>query len=257
MLKVPGMGVVPAIMLAGAVCAAQGPSFNGTWKLNLTKSQLGGQTVTIEKSPSGVMHFDTEGFGYDFDLAGKEYPTPDGGTTAWRAVDATTWEATNRANGKVIATYRMLLKGNTITSVMKVTKPDGGAAEQTATFSRMSAGSGFLGKWKSTKVNGAATSMVLATDGTNGITVTFPEFQLVCKGNFDGKDYTVSGAGANLKQTFAFERTGPTSLKMTTKLSGKPFYVDVMTVSGDSKTLTDNGNSVSVNEPIKAVYERQ
>jgi hypothetical protein len=28
---------------------------------------------------------------------------------------------------------------------------------------------------------------------------------------------------------------------MTTKIAGKPFYVDVLTLSADGKTLTDDG----------------
>ena len=36
---------------------------------------------------------------------------------------------------------------------------------------------------------------------------------------------------------------------MTTKLNGKPFYIDVLTLSVDGETLTDDGNPVSANEP--------
>jgi hypothetical protein len=226
-------------------------------QLNLSKSQLAGQTFTLSKAASGVMHFDSQGFAYDFDLTGKEYPTPDGGTTSWRSGNATTWDATNRANGKVIVTFHMTLNGNTMTVVMKAAKPDGSAVEQTQTLTRVSGGPGFLGKWKSTEVKGAPTSIEISTNGSNGIVVTFREFQMSCKGAFDGKDYTVIGAGANLKETLVFERTGPSPFKMTTKLNGKPFYVDVITVSADGKTLTDDGNPISVNEPVKAVYDRQ
>jgi hypothetical protein len=249
--------VVAFVLVGAAALVAQAPSFAGTWKLNLAKSQLAGQTVTIQKKSSGLMHFDSQGFAYDFDLTGKEYPMPDGGTTAWRQVNATTWEAINRANGKVTATYRLVLAGNTTTSTMKMTKPDGGTVEQTANYTRVSGGPGFLGKWKSSgEVKGAATTMVLSLDGANGITIQYPEFKIACTGKFDGKDYPITGGGANLKQTFAFERTGGNAFKIRTKIDGKPFYVDVMTVSADGKILTDEGNAVSVNEPIKAVYER-
>lgn len=65
------------------------------------------------------------------------------------------------------------------------------------------------------------------------------------------------GAGASLKQTLAFERVGPNAIRLTTKLDGKPYYIDMLTLSADGKTLTDEGNPVAVKEPIKAVYERQ
>jgi hypothetical protein len=43
---------------------------------------------------------------------------------------------------------------------------------------------------------------------------------------------------------------------MTVKLSGKPVYVEVMTLSADGDTLTDDGNTVPPSEPMRAVYER-
>ena len=236
--------------------AAQ-PSFAGTWKLNLAKSQLTGQILSVEKTASGLLHFDMHaGFGFDFDLSGKEFPTPDGGTTSWREINPTTWEATNKFNGKVIATFRMTLNGETINSVMAI-NPEGGAVEQSSSWSRVSGGPGFFGKWKSTEMKGAPLTLEIALEGANGITVRYPEFQAACKGSFDGKDYPWTGAGANLKQTLAFERSGASSIKLTSKLSGKPFYVEVLTLSADGKTLTDDGNAVSVKEPTKAIYEKQ
>jgi hypothetical protein len=248
--------LVVALVSTSNQAAAQ-PSFAGTWKLNLAKSQLTGQTISVEKTASGLMHFDSQGFGYDFDLSGKEFPTPDGGTSSWREVNPTTWEATNKINGKVIATYRLTLNGDTVTAVMKATKPEGGTVEQSSSWARVSGGPGFLGKFKSTEVKGAPLTMEIALDGANGITVKYPEFQIACKGSFDGKDHPLTGAGANLKQTVAFEKSGANSIKMTTKLNGKPFYVEILTLSADGKTLTDDANPVSVKEPTKAVYEKQ
>jgi hypothetical protein len=34
-------------------------------------------------------------------------------------------------------------------------------------------------------------------------------------------------------------------------------HVDNFALSADGKTLTDEGNAASVNEPVKLVYERQ
>ena len=256
-MRMRSLGIAVVILGVATMSAGADTSLSGTWKLNLSKSQLSGQTLTLSGTPSGVMHFDTQGFAYDFDLTGKEYPTPDGGTTSWRRVNDTTWDATNRMNGKVINSYHLTLNGNSITAVMKATKPDGTPVEQTQAWTRVSGGPGFIGKWKSSEVKGAPTTIAIATSGPNGISLSFPEFQISCKGAFDGKEHTLVGAGANLKETLVFERTGPSSFKMTTKLNGKPFYVDVMTVSADGKTLTDDGNAAAVNEPIKAVYDRQ
>ena len=257
-MRRPRIGCAMFVTLACISSATDAqPSFAGKWKLNLEKSQLTGQTLSIEKKPSGMLRFDMQGFAYDFDVSGKDFPTPDGGTTSWREVNPTTWEATNKVNGKAIASYTLTLKGDAIAAVMKATKPDGSALEQTSVWTRVSGGPGFLGKWKSTEMKGAPNTLEIALDGANGITLSYPEFQIACKGSFDGKDYPMTGAGATMKQTLAFEKTGPNSIKMTTKVAGKPFYVDVLTLSADGKTLTDDGNPVAAKEPVKAVYERQ
>jgi hypothetical protein len=231
--------------------------FAGSWKLNLQKSQLTGQTFNFEKTPSGMMHYDSQGWGCDFNPDGKEYAEPDGSVVVVHPVDADTWDWTFSMHGKVTMTLRSTVKGDTATFVMHVNKPDGSVVEQTSTAARVSGGPGLLGKWKSTEVKGAPTSLIIETSGKRGMTIKYPEFQQVCKGSFDGKDHTVSQAGAASKLTFTFERTGANAFKVTTKLQGKRFYTDVFTLSPDGHALTDEGNPVSVNEPVKSVYERQ
>ena len=157
------------------------------------------------------------------------------------------------SNGKVIATYSLALKGAALTAVMKATKPEGGLWSRRPPEPRLWwTGPGQV---KSTEVKGAATTWNHSS--ANGITVKYPEFQVACKASLDGKDYPQTGAGANMKQTLAFEKSGANAIKMTTKLNGKLFYVDVLTLSADGKTLTDEGNPVAVKEPVKAVYEKQ
>ena len=250
-------GMVLAMGAAVSAAVAGGPSFTGSWKLNLQKSQLTGQSFTLATTASGMLHFDSMGFAYDFNTDGKEYSLPDGSTVVVRAPDATTWDFTFTMRGKVTMTIHSTLHGDSQTSVMRLNKPDGSVLEQTSTATRVSGGPGFLGKWKSTEVKGSPTSMVITMKGKKGVTVEYPEFQQVCKGQFDGKDHTVTQAGVASKTAFAFERTGADAFKITTKVQGKPIFVDVLTLSADGNTLTDEGNGVSVDEPVKAVYERQ
>ncbi|MGA2186713.1 MAG: hypothetical protein ABSH47_27180 [Bryobacteraceae bacterium] len=256
-MKSLGITCALALWLGVGTGIAAGPSLAGTWKLNLSKSKLTGTTFSIEKAASGLLHFDSQGFAFDFDLTGKEYPAPDGTTVAYRALDANTWEQTTRMNHKVVEVAVSKLTQDTVTMTAKLTKPDGSTVEQTSKAVRVSGGPEFLGKWKSTEVGGAATTMVIALEGANGIAVNYPEYQFSVKGSFDGKDNVATVAGANLKFTVAFEKTGRAGFKMTSKMDGKPFLVDVLTLSPDGKTLTDAGNPTAVNEPTTAVYERQ
>lgn len=243
------------LLLAGA-SHAQAPSFTGTWKLNLAKSQLTGQTVTIEQKPGGLFRFDMQGYAFDFSADGKEHPMPDGETTAWRQVSPTLWESTNRVKGQVVSTYRSEIKGNTLSVMMRVVTPGAPPLETASTWTRMSGGPGLAGRWKSTEIKGAAPTLELSVQDDR-VTVKYPEAQVACIGRFDGKDHVVTIAEAAVKQTVAFERQSASAIKMTTKIDGKPLYVDVLTLSADGRTLTQETRPTEADEPSKAVYERQ
>src|SRR5207249_2449689 len=102
-----------------------------------------------------------------------------------------------------------------------------------------------------------AVSVELSPNGADGITWK-DDTGFICNGKFDGKDYPAGGSMAGSKFVFSFKKTGDRSFEMTTRVNGKPFFVDAFAVSADGKTLTDNGAPVNApQEKIKAVYDRQ
>jgi len=232
------------------------PSFSGTWKLNLAKSQLSGTMYSIDQKPSGLMHYSGGGFEADFDLTGKEYKMPSGVSVIGKELSPTSWELTFRMNGKALSKSRMTVNGNSMTVASEVTGPDGKSVQQMSTDTRVSGGPGFVGKWKTGEMKGASTTMQITMEGPNGIAVSYPEYQQTCKGSFDGKDYVVNQAGQASTFTNAFTRAG-NALKITTKLNGKPFALDTFTLSVDGKILIDDSTAIATNENTKSVYDRQ
>ena len=240
------------------LAAAESSGLDGKWKLNMEKSKLAGQSFVITKKDAGKMNLDMQGFAFDFDLTGKEFPTPDGGTTSVKAPDSKTWEFTGRMDGKIIGRHIFRLDSpDTATLTMEVPQEDGKNLETVTDFKRVSGGPGLVGKWKSTEVKGACPGIDIKTKGENEIEFVIPEFKMSCSARFDGKDYPVSVNGADTKQTFAFEKKGPRGFKLTTKIDGKPFYVENFTLSEDGKTLMDEGNFVAADEPMTAVFEKE
>jgi hypothetical protein len=120
----------------------------------------------------------------------------------------------------------------------------------------MSGGPGFMGKWKAGNVGGTATTLKIALDGPNGVTLTTPEAQVMVKGSFDGKDYPIMQGGQAMKFTNSFAKAGNT-IKVTTKLNGKVFTEEVYTLSADGKTLTDVSTAVATGEKTTSVFDRQ
>jgi hypothetical protein len=243
-------------LIATASLAADAP-YMGKWKFNAAKSELAGSTFAIENAPGDMMRFDLQGFAYTFKMDGKEYPAPDGSLNTWKATTADTWDVTSRLNGKVAATYSLSLKGDTLTLKVSQKKPDGTSFDSSAAYKRVSGGPGFVGRWKSTEVKMPALSFELTPNGADGLTWK-DDTGFTCSAQFDGKDYPVGGSMAGSKFMLSFKKLGDRSFEMTTKVDGKPFFVDTFTLSADGKTLTDNGAPVNApQEKIKAVYERQ
>jgi len=241
-------------LVAVATAVATDAPYFGKWKVNSSKSQVD-QVVTIEKQPSGDFRFENSGFAYTFQLDGKEYPMPDGGTTSWKAVSDDTWEVTNRANGKVSQRGRLTLKGDTIAFVATVPQADGKDITQTDTLKRLSGGPGFVGKWKPTKQDVGEFWIELTPDGADGLKLAAPNS--LCVAKFDGKPYPMSGSGDGSKQTMSFRKTGPASFEAITYLDGKIYFKDVYSVSADGKVLTDTSTPVATKKSVKTILDRQ
>jgi hypothetical protein len=233
--------------------AADAPYF-GKWKVNSSKSQLN-DIVTIEKLPAGDFRFEESGFTYTFKPDGKEYSTPDGGTASWKALSDTSWEVTNRANGKVSVTITLTLKGDTLSTMAMIPQSGGKDVMTTSTSKRISGGPGFLGKWQGTQADAGTTWLQLTSDGADGLKIEAPNS--LCAAKFDGKPYPMTGSGDGSKTTMAFDKTGPASFESTTFLDGKPYFKDSYVVSADGKMLTDTGTPVATKKPLKVIYERQ
>lgn len=259
--------VVAALVLlaSGIVAATQSQKANdlpyaGKWKLNVARSDFGETTITIARTASGQMQFTTAGQSYTFQVDGKDYPSLFGRTTAWKQIDANTWESTTKQSGKVVSTETTTVSadGKTLSMTLKGLKPGGGTFDQTIVHERVSGGSGLAGKWKTKNYSTSPpTVLELAASGTDGLTIKVPDLQITCEAKFDGKDYPVTGPTVPPGLTMALEKTAPRSFDITEKQDGKTLFALSFALSGDGKTLTETGSAIGVSEKFTAVYERQ
>ena len=201
--------------------------------------------------------YDVEGSRPNLNLDGKEYPLPDGGTTSWTALDAKTWQVTNRRNGRISATYRLTLDGDTLLFDSKRSKASGDTSDELARATRVSGGPGVIGRWRISAVTKPAImSMNIAPNGEDGVTLTASESGAVCKAKFDGTDYPVTGPFVGKGETYMMKKTGPRSFEIVEKLNGKPLYTDNVSVSEDGKTLTFDSSATGSHDAAKTVYDR-
>src|SRR6185295_1841563 len=141
-------GMFGSVLVAAAFTVAAEPSFSGTWKLNLAKSQLGGVVYTIDKTESGMFHYSGGGFEADFDMSGKENVMPSGVAIIGKELSATSWELTFRMNGKTVSKSLLTVNGDAMSVKSDITAADGKTVQWMSTDTRMSGGPGLAGKWK-------------------------------------------------------------------------------------------------------------
>ena len=122
-----------ALIAAASFAFAVDTPFAGTWKLNLGKSNLAGDTVKF--APEGdKMRISGGGESYEFKADGGENKTSFG-TASWKQIDEKTWEETDMVNGRLDSrnTWTLSPDGKTLTEHITGDKPAGGSFDDTST----------------------------------------------------------------------------------------------------------------------------
>jgi len=248
---------------AGAASAADSP-WNGTWKLDLEKSHLTGQTFTYSERPGGMLHYeDGSTASFDFGLDGKEYKTWANRTTSWAAAGKNAWDTVTRADGKVRTKGHVALSedGKTLTMSFMGTKPDGQDFHEEDVFSRVDGIDGLAGTWRTAKVTGATglpQTFVISSPAPGVLHYEVPDMKASAEGRTDGTDHPLTGPTLPPGATISFRRLAPTKIKYTIKINGKPDSIGVQTIAGDGGSFTDtNWNPGRENEKTTAVYVKQ
>jgi hypothetical protein len=242
--------------IVSTVMAADLP-YAGKWKVNLAKSDFGQTTITFKSLPGGEWQTSAFGITYNFKMDGKDYPDGMGGTAAWKALGANTWELVAKANGRVTETdtFELGADGKTLSDAVKQMKANGGSFESTTVYERASGGKSLDGRWKTKKVSGAAGMVELIASGANGLVFKDPDMGMTCDAKLDGKDYPCTGPMMPAGYTVAMKSAGR-SLDLNVKKDGKAFFTATYTVAADGKSMIETGASVSGGDKFKVFYDR-
>jgi len=243
---------------AASFALAVDTPFAGTWKLNLSKSKLVGDTVQFSPTGEG-MRITAGGESYEFKTDGTASKTSFG-TASWKKVDDRTWEETDVVKGRVdsIHTWTLAADGKTLTDHNVGDKPAGGRFDATTTFERTAGTSGLAGSWKDREYKGSISRLYVITDRDNGLIFENPDFQLKAMADFDGKPGTVEGPSIPPGASCLLTRVGSHRFKMTRTQNGKPFDSSTWTVSPDGKVMTMVNRTMGTTDPpMTEVFEKQ
>ena len=244
---------------------AAGP-FDGTWKMDPSKTQLSGQKPTVVVLQSGVLQT-TSSTGEKFNVKAdnSDQPGPPEAktrydTVAYKVVDDKTIEATGKKDGKVVWSSRRTVSadGKTMTSE-STSYPEASKQPMTSkfTYTRVAAGPpgshAISGTWQ---IQSYIPSELLTTykSTPNGLMMSDPIGESF-DAKFDGKDYPVKGATGSY--TVSLTKVNKRSIDITNKRDGKITGVDHMTVSADGKTMTTKSESKSTGATATFIANKQ
>lgn len=247
---------------AGTAFAADSP-WNGTWKLDESKSQFSGGTMTFSQGAGDMLNYsDGSTSDYEFAIDGKERKAFSNRTVIWTALGKNTWETVYKVDGKVLSKgeRRLSADGKTLTETWTGTRPDGSAFHEEDVFTRVSGTDGLLGTWRASKVKGAGgpQEFVISVPGPGRVHYDVPDMKASVEGRTDGSDIPLTGPTVPPGATISFKALTPTKTRYVMKVNGKIDNEGVQTLAADGRSFTDvNWNAGKKDEKMTGVYVKQ
>ena len=91
-----------ALAVGAGFAVAEGSPFDGTWKLNVEKSQFTGDTFTYADTATGYRFSNGATVAYDFAIDGQPHPMIADRTVTWTKAGDNAWDTTVEAGDTVM-----------------------------------------------------------------------------------------------------------------------------------------------------------
>ena len=233
--------VVIALLSAvsGSALAAESP-FAGTWKLDIAKSKLTGDTLDYSKTATG-MHFDDGATSYDFAVDSKDYPTLPGYTTNWTKTGPMSWDVVYKSGGKIVSKSHRTISadGSRLSSDFTQYRPDGTIHKGGVVYKRLTGSTGLAGKWKDVKVNATDDTLQIMVPSAGHYELISAAYSSSVTGMTDGTPAPMKGPTVPPGAMASYKAVGESTWDYLITVQGKPYDKGRLVVSPDGKTLTD------------------
>ncbi len=263
--------------VAGLALAACLPSraadsrWNGTWKLNVLKSDRESDRLTISQfysetgydpktrsygaTPRASMAYLTQPLNFEFSCNAKPYPVkPDRSVTCVQAGDGS-WTFTLSANGKELSKCRHSVStdGTTLTVSCVKMNANGSQTNTEETYISTGGGKSIVGTWTRRPSPTSPETVTFAVQGdTIRIESSVP--MRVVQAKLNGDPAPVTGPGVPANTTESVKLDSPTRLHTTVMNNGKKVSEAILDLTRDGSTIEER-RWIPRNELL--VWERQ
>ena len=221
-------------------CRELSLDWNGTWKLNPTRSSFQDQVLTISSSADGGYRFD-EGSSHTLRCDGKDQQIGNNRTLVCIKSGVTALDITLRENGVTTrATHDELsTDGKAFTTTVTAFRPDGPFIASRIIFSRLSGANGFAGQWRDTSYLQEHTDMTLRLDN-QALHIDYPSTGEHIDAPLNGAEATVRGPNVPEGTIRAVRPAGQREFLILTKRNGKILSQGSLKLGVDGRTIIDS-----------------
>jgi hypothetical protein len=254
-----GWAFVALIWMAALGCSRALPVWNGTWKLNESKSSIAGPTFQITISLAGEYHYNNGTYSYSYRCDGKEYPTRPNRTISCLQTSAFAIDTTSKENGAKVTTahWELSADGKMLTIRGTSIQSDGSVKPKEVIYLRTSASTGLAGGWTDTKRLKSIPPLSLALN-ERSLHIAYSDGGQYMDAPLDGSDASMHGPGVPQGLTMAISPHGPREFLTLRKFGGQIVNQGSLRLSADGSYLVEQ--YWPPNKPDQKailVYERQ
>jgi hypothetical protein len=222
-------------------CRTPSADWNGTWKVNLSKSDFQGPVFTVSVSSDGDYRYDDGKGSFTFRCDGKDWPMGNDRTQACLLSGVTILDLTRKQNGIKTSAYRWELSSDRkiFTSVVTVFRKNGPLTLGQLIASRVSGSDGFAGQWRDQTYVQSHINMMLTLD-SNALHIAYPDAGEYIDATLNGIEAPVRGRHNLLDVTYTIQPSGQRRFFILTKRDSKPLTQGSLELSSDGRSITNS-----------------
>lgn len=235
-------------------------AWNGTWKLNVSKSEAYGRYSTIAIAPNGVVTLTNEAFSFNFRCNNEEFQNGAARSTACTALNARQWKLTNRTNGKDTGTaiWDISPDSRTLTIRPNTFQGDGTQSSSELIYARRGGTKGFAGRWQQiTPLRSRPNVLDVALNGQR-LHLAYPEIGQYSDSPLDGSIVPVHGPLVQPGASISVRAISPREFYTEQIVSGRVIRKGSMDIGEDGRTLlAESWTPANPDEKDRLVYDKQ
>lgn len=222
-------------------CRRPSPDWNGTWKVNPSKSTFQGPIFTISISADGEYRYDDGRSSFTFRCDGKDRPIKENRTRACVKSSATVLDLAQKLNGvKTSANHwELSAGGKVLTLTATAFRPSGPVITAQIVASRMSGSNDFAGQWRDPSYLQRHADMTLRLD-SQAVHIGYPSAGQYIDAPFDGVDTAMHGPHASEGVTYTARLVGKRQILTLAKHNGKADIQGSLELSDDGRVVTES-----------------